>query len=168
MITLKKNNLEKLLNANIQLFSDFPMVMDYLKDKQSPEGPEKFRLLVGKIESSKEFYSLIVKCISSDFTIEDEGLEISTPFQLSNLIRSKSIQISDGEETWISTIEKLEESMKSSCCSTRAAILEEAYACYEDLVRQCDETWGFVKNIKSATNVSKIVFVAKDKTEKRI
>ena len=168
MITLKKHNLEKLLKANIQMFSDFPSVMDYLKDKESPEGPEKFRDLVREIESSKELYDLIARCVSSDFRIEDEGLEISTPFQLSNLIRSKSVQISDGEETWISTIEKLEESMKSSCCSTRAAITDEAYACYEDLIRQCDETWIFVKNIKAATNVSKIVFLAKDRTQKQV
>ena len=168
MIVLNKNSLEKLLNANIQMFSGFPSVMDYLKEQHGPQGPEKFRDLVREIKASKEFHDLIVKCVSSDFTIEDEGLEIATPFQLSNLIRSKSVQISDGEETWISTIEKLEQSMKSSCCSTRAAIAEEAYACYEDLIRQCDETWIFVKNIKAATNVSKIVFLMKDKTQKQV
>jgi hypothetical protein len=168
MIKLDREKLTNLLVENIELFSDFPAVTNYCNIRELPIGAEGFVRLVSEIENSKELHDLIAKTISSDFEIDKENFDILNGFQLASLVRSNNIEISEGEETWIKNLERIEEALKSSCCSTRHALMTEASACYADLINQSSSEWIFVKNLKQFLSVNSITFRLPDNTNKQV
>ena len=168
MITLDREKLTNILVENISMFSSFPVVENYCNIRELPIGAEGFIRLKSEIEASDELHGLISKCISSNFIIDNGNFEILNGCQLAQLIRSKSIEISDGEETWIKNLENIETALKSACCSTRNSLMYEANACYSDLISQCGPDWIFVKNLKKYLNVPIITFKLPDNKEKQV
>ena len=168
MITLNRDQLTNILSENINLFSKFPVVENYCNIQHLPVGAAGFQRLTQEIEASKDLYDLIARCISNDFKIEKDNFHIINGFQLSSLIAENKLEISDGEKTWIQNLEKIEEALKNSCCSTRQALMHEANACYSDLINQCNDQWIFVKNLKKSLNVSKITFKLPNNSEKQV
>lgn len=168
MIKLDREQLTKLLVDNIELFHKFPVVENYCNIRELPIGAEGFVRLVSEIENSQELHDLISKSISTNFEIDKENFDILNGFQLASLIRSNNIEISEGEETWIKNLERIEEALKSSCCSTRHMLMTEANACYADLINQSSSDWIFVKNLKQSLSVSSITFRLPDNSNKKV
>ena len=167
MITLDRTKLTNILVENIDMFSNFAIVQNYCNTRELPSGAEDFLRLTQQIESSKDLHDLIAKCISSNFKL-DKNFEILNGFQLATLIRNMSIEISEGEESWIQNLERIQEALKSACCSTRHSLSQEGNSCYAALINQCSSDWIFVKNLKESLNVNKITFKLPDNSEKNV
>tara|TARA_R100000008_G_scaffold58206_1_gene36124 strand:+ start:2774 stop:3283 length:510 start_codon:yes stop_codon:yes gene_type:complete len=159
MITLTRKTLTNLLNANKQIFINFPLVEAYCAVQTLPESQVHFSQLVSEATSNPEFRGKIEECLGSSFELDNEVYEIMNGVELVYIIRNNNITISEGEESWISNLERIRDTLQGgACCSTRAALNQEGRHCYEDLVNQCDSDWIFVKNIKSSVGASKIIF----------
>ncbi len=162
MILLNRNKLTQLLVANRENFSEFPSVESFCAALDTPnQGPkgEHYALLVKEVNSAPKLKRAIEECVQAPFEIDTSNYEIFNGAELYVLIRNNSITISEGEETWIGNLERIDQSLKEgACCSARASLAHEANACYADLVSQCDSSWIFIKNIKDFVNAESLSF----------
>jgi NurA-like 5'-3' nuclease len=166
MIKLNKENIISFFNANKMAFENYPVIQNFLTDVNSWS---LFDKLCKEIRSSKELYDKIATLLGAHaFEIDDQIVEIKNGFELARLVKDNSIEISEGEATWIDLLFNLNESNKSACCSTRSQIFQQAETCYNDLVSQCNSEWIFVKNIKTFCKVSTIVFYKSDRARKEV
>jgi len=168
-----KDSLKNFLSANASKFKEIAVVMDFV-NAPSESDDENFSKLVTEIETNPNLYNFISQNVMADFSIkkipdsEGDCYIINNPFTFAHLIRDNSIIISKGEETWVNNILNNEEQVKSACCGTRRALMENANLCYDDLLNQCDSTWIFVQNIKQFVKKDKINFYNSKGTLKQV
>tara|TARA_Y100000592_G_C5371336_1_gene268688 strand:- start:210 stop:710 length:501 start_codon:yes stop_codon:yes gene_type:complete len=166
MVKLTKNDVIAFFRNNEKSFENYPVVANFLKDVSSWN---LFNDLCNEVTQSQGLHAQIAALLgTTSFEIENEVLEIKNGFELARLVKNNSIEISEGEATWIDLLYKLDESNKSACCSTRAQILNQSNDCYNDLINQCSSEWIFVNNIKKFCNVSKIIFYQPHNTKKEV
>ena len=170
MITLDRESLTNLLIANREDFSEFPIVEAFCvapnPSAQDSRG-KLYALLVAEISSESKLKRAIEQCVGAPFQIDASTYEIFNGAELCALIRDNSITISEGEETWIGNLERIQQSLKEgACCSARSSLTHETHACYADLVNQCDSSWIFVRNIKDFVSAESLSFTHEGATSK--
>jgi|TARA_R110000824_G_scaffold1118_1_gene6074 hypothetical protein len=171
MINLSREALTNILIANRDSFSEFPIVESFCVTHESANSAigGHYAILVKEINSVPKLKRAIEECVRAPFEIDTSNYEIFSGIELCTLIRNNPIIISEGEETWISNIERVHDSLKKgACCSTKAALTREADACYTDLVSQCDSSWIFIKNIKDFVNAESLSFHLQGATSKTV
>lgn len=166
MIKLNKERITNFFRANRQNFKNFPVVEEFLRSSDSLS--EYFRLR-NEFDTNPIFRKLFITLLNiEDFEIDDEVLEIKNGFQLSSLIKDGSIEVSDGEASWINNLDKIGVALQGACCAARQALKGEADHCYDDLVSQSNSDWIFVKNIKAFAGVEKILFITSNGQRKEL
>tara|TARA_B100000424_G_C22901826_1_gene479615 strand:+ start:466 stop:975 length:510 start_codon:yes stop_codon:yes gene_type:complete len=169
MISLDRQTLTNVLNANKNSFESFDSSKNYCSSLNQPESCYLFVKLLKSIESEPLFKQKIEETLKSPFKIDYQTVEIKNGLELVDIIRRFKLEISEGEETWIKNLERVRDTLKNgACCATRAALNEEGRFCYEDLVNQCDSNWVFVKELKSCLEASSIIFHYSNDTQKQV
>jgi hypothetical protein len=169
MIKLNKDHLTSIVSENLALFSNFPVVGNYCDTKHLPQSSEAYLKLIQQIQENEGLKNIIKQCLQCDFEIDTSVYEISTGFELASLIKNNSIEISEGEDTWISNLQRIKNALDAgACCSTRRSLANESDSCYTDLINQCDSNWIFIKNLKKFLKVDTIIFKTPNDKEKNV
>ena len=169
MLNLTRDHLTSVIAENLALFSEFPVAVNYCNTKDSHQSSENYLLLVNEIKNNQDLRNILKKCLHSDFEINNKTHEFSSGFELSFFIKNNSIEISEGEDSWISNLERVKLALDGgACCSTRNSLIHEGDACYSDLINQCNSDWIFIKNLKKFLNADTISFRLPDNTVKNV
>jgi len=169
MTKLSREELTSILVNNQSLFSDFPAVENYCNAYSFNGGGVTYIKLIEELDKSNDLYKLVEKCTQHAFEMDKSTYVIFTGFDLESLIRECAIEISDGENTWISNLERVKSALdQGACCSTKNSLLHEADSCYSDLINQCDSNWIFIKNLKKFLNADTISFRLPNNTVKNV